>query len=394
MAMRIAHVITRLSLGGAQENTLLTCEDLIRLFGEEVLLITGPAIGPEGSLMERARRKEVPLKVIRWMRREIHPWRDIRSFWVLRQVLRIYNPDVVHTHSAKAGILGRVAARQLGVPVVVHTVHGAPFHPYQHALSRWFCRSAEAWAASYCDMFVTVADAMKQLLVREGIAPPQKCVTIYSGMEVEPFLKADLHREEARRRLGFRAEHVVVGKIARLFPLKGHDDLIEAASRAIPVNPGLRFMVVGGGILEDTLKRKIQKCGLSEYFTFTGLVPPEELPFFLSAMDIVVHASLREGLARVLPQALLAGKVVVSYDVDGAREVVIPEKTGFLLPPRDVDGLVRAILRLAESPELRGRLAAEGRKLCQELFPHEKMTRDIYELYQRLLSGKGLWRGQ
>ena len=388
--MRIAHIITRLILGGAQENTLLCCEDLIRLFHEDVLLITGPPLGPEGSLLERARTKGVPVKIVPSLRRAIHPWLDWQSYWAIYRILRQFDPDVVHTHSAKAGILGRLAAWRLGVPVIVHTVHGAPFHPYQSRFAWWFCREAEKWAARYCHKLITVADAMKDLLVEHKVAPPEKCVTIFSGMEIEPFLGCDVHREQARKELGYAPEHVVVGKIARLFPLKGHEDLIDAADKAVKVNPQLRFLCVGGGILQKRLKKKVKKLGLASYFRFVGLVPPEELPQFLSAMDIVVHTSLREGLARVLPQALLAGKPVVSYDIDGAREVVLPEKTGVLLRPRDVEGLAAAILRLAEAPRLRFQWGQNGRQWCAERFAHEKMTREIHALYCQLLREKGL----
>ncbi|MCS7237315.1 MAG: glycosyltransferase family 4 protein [Thermoguttaceae bacterium] len=387
--MRIAHIITRLIIGGAQENTLLCCEDLINLFGEDVLLITGPPLGPEGSLVDRAIRNRVPLKIIPWLRREIHPWRDLRSYWAIRRVLQVFRPDVVHTHSAKGGILGRLAAYRLRVPVIVHTVHGAPFHPYQHFVAREFCRLAEVWAARYCDIFITVANAMRTLLVQGSIAPPEKCITIYSGMEIEPFVNCGTYRQETRRKLGFSADEVVVGKVARLFPLKGHDDVIEAAGPVIAQNPKVRFLFVGGGILENDLKKKIQDKGLADYFAFTGLIPPEKLPAVISAMDILVHTSLREGLARVLPQALLAGIPVISYDVDGAREVVIPEKTGILLPARDVAGLASAILRLAQDPAIRRQFGEAGRLLCQEIFPHEKMTREIHALYCKLLRSKG-----
>jgi glycosyltransferase involved in cell wall biosynthesis len=231
---------------------------------------------------------------------------------------------------------------------------------------------------------------MKELLIRHGVAPPDKCVTILSGMEVEPFLTCGVSRDEARKELGYSPEHIVVGKIARLFRLKGHDDLIAAANQAVRINPQLRFLCVGGGVLEKRLKKQVSKLGLTPYFHFAGLVPPEKLPRFLSAMDIVVHTSLREGLARVLPQALLAGKPVISYDIDGAREVVLPEKTGVLLPPRDVEGLVGAILRLAENPQLRFQWGEAGRRWCAERFSHEKMSREIHALYCRLLSEKGL----
>ncbi len=145
--MRIAHVITRLILGGAQENVVLCCEDLRKHYGDEVLLITGPPQGPEGSLLERARAGGVPLALIDDLRRPIHPWRDLVSYRRLKRLLRDFHPDVVHTHSAKGGILGRAAAWSLRTPAIVHTVHGAPFHPYQGRVARAFFRACERWAA-------------------------------------------------------------------------------------------------------------------------------------------------------------------------------------------------------------------------------------------------------
>ena len=386
--MRIAHVITRMILGGAQENTLLSCEDLIRRHGDDVLLITGPPLGPEGSLLDRARAGGVPLEIISALRRPIHPCRDAVSYCALKKSLRRFRPDVVHTHSAKAGMLGRAAAWSLGVPAVIHTVHGAPFHPCQGRGARWFFQACERWAAKRCHAIVSVADAMTELMVAAGVAPREKFTTIYSGMEVEPFLRSAEHRDRARRELGYQPEHVVIGKIARLFKLKGHDDVIRAARSVIDAVPNVRFLFVGDGIFQERLRRQIVLAGLSDYFQFTGLVPPERIPELIAAMDIVVHASLREGLARVLPQALISGKPVVSYDVDGAREVVISGETGFLIPPRDVAALAEKLKLLAADPSLRDRFGQEGRKRFTDLFRHEHMTDQLRNLYQRVLAAQ------
>ena len=224
--MRIAHVITRMIVGGAQENTLLCCQDLVRLFGDDVLLVTGPSLGPEGELLRQGRGGEVPLALVPSLRRAIHPWRDWQAYRAVKRILRDFQPDVVHTHSAKGGVLGRLAAHALGVPAIVHTVHGAPFHPYQNVVARTLFRWCETYAARRCHRLVSVADAMTEQLVRARVAPREKFVTVYSGMEVEPFLAADAHRESVRRELGFRPQDVVVGKIARLFHLKGHEHLI------------------------------------------------------------------------------------------------------------------------------------------------------------------------
>jgi len=384
--MRIAHVITRLILGGAQENTVLCCEDLLRDYGDQILLVTGPPLGPEGSLLERARSAGVPVKMIGSLRRAIHPVRDTAAYRDVKKALRHFSPEVVHTHSAKGGFLGRAAAWSLGVPAIVHTVHGAPFHPFQSPASRFFYQRCERWAAQRCHAMISVANAMTELMVGAGVAPPEKFTTIHSGMEVEPLLKADEQRDAVRAQFGYGNRQVVIGKIARLFHLKGHQYVVEAARRVVAECPQARFLFVGDGVLRDRLERQIEAAGLSDYFHFTGLVEPERLPGLIAAMDVLVHASLREGLARVLPQALIVGRPVVSFDVDGAREVVVDDATGFLVAPKDVDGLATALIRLAADGSLRQHLGQGGRSSCAEQFDHHRMTLEIRRLYERLLA--------
>jgi glycosyltransferase involved in cell wall biosynthesis len=372
-------------VGGAQENTLLSCQDAAHMDGDDVLLITGPALGPEGDLLQRAGAGEVPVHLIPSLQRPIHAVRDYQAYRALKQVLREFRPEVVHTHSAKGGMLGRQAAWSLRIPAIIHTVHGAPFHNYQHSLAREFFRRCERFAAKRCHHIVSVADAMTDLLVAADVAPREKFSTIYSGMDVEPFLRANEQREQLRRELGLQEEHVVVGKIARLFHLKGHTYVIEAAQRVVRDCPQVRFLLVGDGILRESLQGQIAAAGLTPYFHFTGLVSPQRIAPLIGAMDILVHASLREGLARALPQALIAGKPVISYDVDGAREVVLPDVTGYLLAPRSVAPLAEAITQLVQDPARRAKFGQEGRRRFTEVFRHETMTRQLRALYERQL---------
>jgi glycosyltransferase involved in cell wall biosynthesis len=383
---RVVHLITRLIIGGAQENTLLTVEDQHRLHGDEVTLISGPGLGPEGSLVERAQKGGLDLRIMPELRRSIHPWRDWGSYRHLLKLLREIRPQIVHTHSSKAGILGRFAASHLGIPAV-HTIHGAAFHYGQNLIAHHSYILAEKWAARHCRKFISVCDAMTDQYVAAGIAPRERFVTIYSGMEVEPFLNPPRSREDVRKELGLRPEHVVITKVARLFHLKGHECVIAAASRVAKEHPNVRFVFVGDGILREQFRAQIEQAGLSGVFIFTGLVPPSRVPELIQASDIVVHASYWEGLARVLPQALIAGKPVVSYDVDGAREVVIPGQTGYLLPPRSVDELATALCELVGNRELRERLGRTGRERFVDQFRHETMTRRIREVYAALLAG-------
>jgi glycosyltransferase involved in cell wall biosynthesis len=385
--MHVAHVITRMIIGGAQQNTLFTCEDQHRDFGDEVTLITGPAIGPEGSLMDRAREAGFRIVEVSEMRRSIHPWRDWSSYRRLVSVLNELRPDIVHTHSSKAGIIGRYAAAKAKIPTV-HTIHGASFHRGQSGLAFNVYRALERWAARRTDAFISVCDSLTEQYVSAGVAPADKFTTIYSGMDVDPFLTPPRGRVEVRQQLGLKPEHVAVAKVARLFHLKGHKFLIEAARQIIDRSPNVRFVLIGDGVLRAEFEQRISELGLSDHFILTGLVPPERIPELISAADIVAHTSEWEGLARVLPQGLIAGKPVVSYDVDGAREVVIPEETGYLLPVEEITGLAEAICELAESAALRERLGINGRERFTETFRHQTMTAQIREVYQRVLANR------
>jgi glycosyltransferase involved in cell wall biosynthesis len=374
-------------VGGAQENTLFNCLDLMKDFGDEVVLLTGPTEGPEGKLLEQGRAGGLRVEIIPSLRRTILPFQDRAAYLSLRRFFRNWKPDVVHTHSAKGGILGRAAAWREKIPAIVHTVHGAPFHPYQPWPTRMFYRTCERWAACRCHHLITVADAMKQLLVDNEIAPAAKITTIFSGMDVEPLVESSKLREETRKRFGFEGEHVVVGKIARLFELKGHEYLIKAAPRIVAQQPKVRFLLVGDGVLRQKLEKQIDDAGLSSFFAFAGLVPPEKIPSLISAMDMLVHCSLREGLARALPQALIAGKPIISYDIDGAREVCLDHKTGILLPPKSIQQLSDAVILLAERPDLREAWGKAGQGTFTEQFRHQSMTNAIRRVYQALLAG-------
>jgi glycosyltransferase involved in cell wall biosynthesis len=386
--MKIAHVITRMIIGGAQENTLYNCLDLANDFGDEVLLLTGPTTGPEGKLLEGmsdAERRSIRIEVIPSLRRSIHPTDDWRAYRELKAALRAFQPEVVHTHSAKGGFVGRLAAWSLNVPAVIHSVHGAPFHQYQNRLGYWLFRWLEWYAAKRCHHLISVADAMTDLMVGARVAPREKFTTIYSGMEVQPFLDSRQHRETARRRWNFRDDDLVIGKIARLAPLKGHEYLLESAAAVIRGNPHVKFMLVGNGTKTEEIEQEIDRRGLSDHFVLTGLVAPSQIPELVSAMDVVVHTSLREGLARVLPQALLAGVPVVSFDIDGAREVCVDGVTGGLVAPRDTAGLTKWLLRLAGDVELRTRMGRAGQLRCQQVFDHHYMTEKIRDLYRQIL---------
>jgi glycosyltransferase involved in cell wall biosynthesis len=301
----------------------------------------------------------------------------------LTAIFRSDRPDIVHTHSGKAGLLGRLAAFRAGVPIILHTIHGPSFGAFQGAFSNSVFRSAERRAARVTTHFVVVAEAMKQQYLAAGIGQPEQFTKILSGFAIEPFLSAK-NDFALRARWGLAADDVVIGKIARLFKLKGHDALFAIAPKLVRTCPKIRFLLVGDGPWRGRLEDQARALGLERHFVFTGLVPPSVVPQLVGLMDILVHLSSREGLARALPQALAAAKPVVAFDCDGAREVCLEGQTGFLVMPGDSSSLSEHLLRLARDPALRERLGRQGPQFVRERFSVEAMVDDLHKLYLRL----------
>ncbi|HUB87613.1 MAG TPA: glycosyltransferase family 4 protein [Verrucomicrobiae bacterium] len=385
--MRVTHIITRLIVGGAQENTVATVLGLRQKSGVEVNLISGPTTGPEGSLASKFAPSPELLTVVPELVRPIHPLKDFLSLRKLESIFRKQKPDIVHTHSGKAGILGRLAAKRAGVPIIIHTIHGPSFGNFQNGLSNFIFRSAEKHTARATAHFIVVAEAMKQQYLAAGIGRPEQYTKIFSGFALEPFLAAK-NDPAFRRQLGIAPDDFVVGKIARLFKLKGHDDLFAVAPELIRQNPKIKFLLVGDGEWRGRFENLAEKLGVRKHIMFAGLVPPDEVPKFVGIMDVLVHLSLREGLPRALPQAFAAGKPVIAYDCDGAREVCHSGETGYLIWPGDKKNLAGKILRLSGDPSLCNKLGRHGQSFVRENFGVEKMVDAIYNLYLKLAAGK------
>jgi len=389
--LKIVHIITRLILGGAQENTLITCK-LLAQRGHSVTLITGPAIGPEGELFNQTKSEKYDVIVVPKLIRAICPLYDTISYFQIKGLLERLKPDIVHTHSAKAGILGRFAAHRLkgkwseNVPAVVHTIHGLAFYPYQ---SRWlnkFYIAVEKSAAKRTDSFISVADAMTEQALAAGIGEKEKFVTAYSAIEEDDFLRpiSEEQKRDFRQKYQISEDAIVLVTIARLFMLKGHDYIIESAKQLSKRFENVVWLFIGDGNLSDDYKRQVRQLGLAERIKFTGLLSPSLIPLAIQSSDILVHCSLREGLARALPQAMLCTKPAVSFDVDGAKEVV-NENTGRLVEPRNVEQLTRACAELIGNRELRDRLGNAGREFVKEKFAPKTMVDTIEAVYQKKL---------
>lgn len=405
--MRILHISTRLILGGSQENTVLSCEGQASL-GHDVHLAFGPIYGPEGSLLERVAAfktsdgRGITTHVVPDMVREINLRRDRRALLQLRELIRGLAPDVVHTHSSKAGILGRWAAWDVRSemaragrpgPRVIHTIHGPPFMPVEGGairrakinLSNHLYTLAERFAARRCDRIVSVADAMTEQFLARGIGAPALYTTVRSGMEVEPYLAAreGEERDAVRASLGIAPSDFVIGTVARLAEHKGHDDLIDALRDNLRADPSWKLLWVGDGWWRERLEARLRSLGIERSVMMTGLVPPTRIPSLMRTMDVLAHPSSREGLPRTVPQALLTGVTTVAYDVDGTREACIDGVTGRLVKAGDAAGLRHAIVWMHEHPAERRKMGEDGRELCRDQFSAARMVSELEKVYAR-----------
>jgi len=377
--MRICHVITRLIVGGAQENTIFTVKGLKKK-NYVVDLVSGPSEGPEGSLENQV--KEVNLIIIKEMRREINPFSDTICFLKLLSIFRKNRYDIVHTHSAKAGILGRVAAKiAYRKTVTIHTVHGLSFHDFQPLLLNLFYITAEKIADIFTDRYICVGKIMRDKSLKAGIGRIEKYSIVYSGFEIQPYLDAEKQRDRTRKSLGISEDEKVIGMVGRLYHLKGQEYLMEAFASIAKEFTKIKLLIVGDGILRADLEKFARENGISEKVIFTGLVSPSRIPELISAMDILVHTSLREGLPKAVAQGFAGGKPVIAFDVDGSRELVVSGKTGYLIPPKDVELLKEKLRYLLQNPAISYKMGEEGRKVVLNLFPVEKMVDAIEEIY-------------
>jgi glycosyltransferase involved in cell wall biosynthesis len=381
--MKVVHIITRLIIGGAQENTILTCEGL-RALGHDVVLMAGPETGPEGSLWERAERGGYEVIKVHNLRRAISPIQDFRALREMRARLADMKPDVVHTHSSKAGIIGREA-----VPTdskIVHTIHGMSFNRTQRPMIRRIYQALEKRAARRTDALIGVADAMTEQAVSAGVADRSKFTTIRSGMEVETFTPDPETRRRARAGWGVGEQDFVVGTIARLFANKGYEQILDLLPRVCNADDRLRFVWVGDGRHRTDYENELRRLGLLDRVILTGLVPPSDIPGLLAGFDVLIHASRWEGLPRAVVQALLMEVPVVCFDTDGAPEVVIDGETGRLIADGDTGSMAAALLELADDRDMRESFGRTGRARCIIEFDHNLMVSRIGELYRRIVS--------
>jgi len=373
---RIAHVITESEpFGGGQRNTLLTLRGLMR-DGYEVELICGPG----GRLIPEAEAIGVKVHVIPDLIRQVDPLKDCRAFFRLYRLFRPQDYCIVHTHSTKAGLLGRVAAWLARVPVIIHTYHGVSIEVGDNLKTRLYF-ACERLAGIITDRLVCVGEVLRQEVVAWKMVPDKKSVTIYSGIDFSSYV---LRRTpiEMRQLLGLKEAWPIVGSIGRLSEQKAQHYLIQAVALLKEKYPQIKLLLVGEGELRPLLEKQIRDLGLSSNVFLLG--ERDDIADLLNIFDVYAMSSRWEGVGRSLTEAMYWGLPIVATAVNGVKELILHDETGLSVPPHNPKALATAIDRLVSNAELASRLKSNAQRKASELMDGRQMIRDIEELYERL----------
>jgi glycosyltransferase involved in cell wall biosynthesis len=315
--------------------------------------------------------------------------REMRALVRLYRLIRQERPQVVHTHTAKAGFVGRLAARLARVPVVVHTFHGHVLHGYYGPCKTQLLRRMERGLAGLTDRIVTVSEQVKRDLVTYGVAAADHIQVISLGLELHPFLHSARYRGTFRHEWQLTGAERLVGIVGRLFPIKNHHLFLEAAALVAGKDPAARFVIVGDGTLRPALERRAQEMGIAERVIFTGW--RRDLPDIYADLDVLAVTSNNEGTPVSAIEAMAAGCPVVATHVGGLPDLIHEGKTGYLVPPGDAPALATAWLRLLQQPERARRMGETARRTARERFSAQRLVTDMEQLYLELLGSKQVW---
>src|SRR5262245_36796396 len=375
---RVLHVITRMNIGGPARSLLALMPEL-RGLGLETLIAYGTPEPDEGEIVPEP---DEPTFKIASLRRPIDPTADQRAITELTRLANRYRPDIVHTHLAKAGALGRSVARRVKAGGVVHTFHGHVLEGYFASPANSAFVMAERRLAKRTDALVTVSDATRNDLLGLGIGRPDQWHVLPYALDLAPLLELEAGTDEARERLDLPSGVPVVGIVGRLVPIKNHVLFLEAAERVSALRRDVLFVVAGDGELRSTLEAEAAPR-LGDRIRFLGW--STDLPALYAALDVVVLTSLNEGTPVALIEALAAARPVVATDVGGVSDVVEPGSNGFLAASGDADALARGILDLLEDGDRRRGMGEAGRARVAERHSAARVASATADLYASIL---------
>ncbi len=381
--MKIVRIIARLNVGGPAIHTILLTQALNNERFESVL-ITGQVDKAEKDMIYLAREKKIGPLVIPELGRQIRPLKDLIAFWKIYTVMRRFKPDIVHTHTAKAGALGRTAAVLAGVPVRIHTFHGHIFENYFNRFYISIFLSIERTLAHLSRYIIVVSEAQKKEIGEHyKIAGPDKIRVIPLGLELGKLLSVRSRRGNLRKTLNIDDDTVVVGIIGRLVPVKNHRMFLEAAKRLSSIlTPGfkIKHLIIGDGEERMALEAYAKELDISRSVLFCGWY--EDMADIYSDLDIVVLTSLNEGTPVALIEALAAGRPVVATEVGGVRDVVEDGVSGYCVASGDINAFARRIADLIADPGKRVEFGAKGREAVRVKFSKERLIEDMAKLYE------------
>ncbi len=379
----VLHVITRLISGGADENTILTCNGLQRM-GHSCTVVAGG----ESSSAQMAEVDGRGVMVVDELVREINPFLDLKALARLRRIIRETKPDIVHTHTAKAGVLGRLAARLERVPIVVHGLHGTTFHAEQHPIMYRTIVAIERWMARYTTAYVSVSNDLSRLYTDHGVGRAEQYATVRSGMDLGAFRRAarwtDARIRQKRVELGLPSDVPVALLVSRLEHRKRVDRFIEAAGRLVREGVDARFVVAGEGRQRGELEALAQASGLNGEFRFLGFRP--DIEEVLAASSCVCLTSKWEGLPRVFVQATAVGRMIVCYDVNGAQEAIVEGRNGHIVPQDDDDLFCRRLREVLQAPRDYSRAAVRLEDDGLADWTVEAMVAQTAQAYESLMA--------
>jgi glycosyltransferase involved in cell wall biosynthesis len=385
MSLRVLHVITRLTLGGSPENTIASVVALQRAGYACVIAVSFRE--SEAPVLDDARRRGCRLIDVPTLGREVAPLHDLAAVWRLRRIIAAERPHVVHTHTSKAGFIGRLAARLTRVPAVIHQPHGHVFYGYYGPGLTVFFTVLERLAARWSDRIITLTDRGTEEHLARGIGRPAQYASVPSGVPVERFRAGAPSRAEARRRTGLEPSAFLVAGLGRLIRIKGFDLLVEALPVVAAAVPAARVVLVGDGPMRADLEARAAALGVGGRLTFSGAVA-DPTPW-LAAADVVAAPSRNEGMGRAIVEAMALGIPVVGAAVGGIPSVIVDGECGRLVPSEDAAALARALVELGGDPGLRARLGAQA-VVRAEAFSSAVADRKLCEVYAALAQEKRL----
>jgi glycosyltransferase involved in cell wall biosynthesis len=379
--------ITRLNIGGPAIHTILLTRALNDGLAFESTLVAGTTAPHEGDMLDLARDKAVQPILLPALGREISPLDDLAALAKMVRLVRQVKPDVVHTHMAKAGTVGRLAARICGVPLIVHTYHGHVFHGYFSPTKTRLFLTIERALGLATNRIIVVGDGQRDEIASYGVAARDKLVPIRLGLELGQFLHAEQARGELRAELGIGSEVPLIGIVARLVPIKAHEVFFLAAKRVRAARPNAQFVLVGDGERRAELETMAAEMGLSDVVRFLGW--RRDLQRVYADLDVVALTSRNEGSPVALIEALASARPVVSTAVGGVAEVVVNGQTGLTVPPGDPAAVAESILSLLSDPALAERLGQAGRRHVYPRYDSSRLVDDVRNLYLRELAARG-----